>query len=900
MKTSLLKKLFIVAILGFSGVDAAQAQFATSGVGRYKEQIFWLNWDKSKSDIGLTTWPAAYGNPSGRLDKVPLVAGAYTWTITPGKVRVLGTISNLSTNPVSSANINVSPANGGTGGYSAGFLNMYGGVAGSIGIQNQINGSLISLTLQLQLQIFNGADWINITSPGIVVADTESLTVSNNESIQGTVNSTSNAWELIDYNGGTLTSATSSYGIQISNTGDSRVFRATNSASSSTNGDRQESTVMLARGATSLNLAMKGNGLQISAFGFMMPFDYGDLPNTYGGSAHYIPLLDNNGVTNVLANGTYNPKTAAIPSYSSRATIKLGANIDADNTPNYSINADGDDIKGIDDEDGISNATLNNITIKTTDIQVIGNNNGTEIANIHAWMDTNQGGVFNASNKLTMAENTVPNGSVNLSRSITLPANLKAGQYYSLRVRIATGLTHANPDLAAPNGEVEDYRIYIKGYTINGNVVNDANGIVDGAAGPALGTPGGEPLFAYLLDNNGTIVTKVPVDATTGLYTFPDVNFGDYTVKVSNNNTLLKGATPLATAFTLPEGWNNSAQKDANNTVGTAGYSVVSIAAADDINTAKTVTQGLNIKPVAVSSSYTMATQPTSGATIPLNNTVGTVDGGNLNILNYNDPNGGGSPLAVTITSLPVTNGNGSAGNVPDLLYNGSPVTVGTPIANFDPTKLSLKVNGVGYSTLNFKFTVTDAAGITSNEVTYGVQWSSPLPVSLISFKGNSAENQVILNWSTASEINSAYFEVQRRTQSGWVSFGKIIAGNNSDDVRDYNHADSNPSGGENLYRLKMVDLDGSVAYSRIIVVHVEITSRLYPNPAQEFIQIEVQNWNEVAKINILDNMGNSRYVSAGKPESRIDVRNLTAGSYIIKVENTDGTVITSKFVINR
>src|SRR5690606_36305641 len=117
----------------------APAQFATTGTGRYKEQIFWLNWDKSTGTTGLTTFPASFPTPTGRSDGATLVAGEYIWVLTPEKVRVVGTISNLSASPIGSANINLSPANGGTGNYSTGFLNMYGGIAGSIGIKNLTN-----------------------------------------------------------------------------------------------------------------------------------------------------------------------------------------------------------------------------------------------------------------------------------------------------------------------------------------------------------------------------------------------------------------------------------------------------------------------------------------------------------------------------------------------------------------------------------------------------------------------------------------------------------------------------------------------------------------------------------------------------------------------------------------
>jgi|GEM_PF-2593856 len=777
---------------------------------------------------------------------------------------------------------------------------MYGGIPGSIGIKNLTNGAQVSLTLGLKLQIKTGTTWIDVSSPGIIVADAESLTSTGTETIQGTITSNSNAWELIDYNIGALAAASAStYRIQVSNSVNQRTFRAYNTAATGT-GDQQESTVMLARGATSMDLVMKGNGLQIAAFGFMMPFDYGDLPLSYGSVAHYIPLLDNNGQATALPNDTYNPKTATIPAYTSRATIKLGEAIDADNGDNFTANADGDDNTGIDDEDGISNAVLNNINVATTAIGVTANNTSTNIAYLHAWLDKDQNGIFEAADKLSIATNTVPANSTNLSRDISLPTGLKAGQFYSLRVRIATGSTHEDPQQTAPDGEVEDYRIFIKGYTISGNVVNDNNGITDGVTGSALGAPSGTPLYAYLIDNNGTIINKTLVDATTGAYSFEDVNPGDYTVKISSNTALATETTPLAESYTLPDAWSNSAQRDGDNSVTAAGYSSVSISTSDDVNTPKTVTQGLNEKPVARNSSYTLSEQPASKDRIPLNNSLEVTEGGNMDKINYNDPDGGAGLLTVTITSLPVTNGDNSPANLPVLLYDGVPVTQGVPIPNFDPLLLSVEVNGVGYNSLNFKFTVTDAAGATSDEATYSFQWQSALPVSLTSFKGINVENQVFLTWSTVSETNSEYFEVQRLTASEWVSLGSIAAGYNSTSPKDYDFTDANPSERESVYRLKMVDLDGTFTYSRLIAVRVDIVSRFYPNPVQDYLHIDVADWSQVARVSILDYAGKYLYASGEQTAPEVDVRGFIPGNYLVKVEYTNGTVITKRILIVR
>lgn len=101
---------------------------------------------------------------------------------------------------------------------------------------------------------------------------------------------------------------------------------------------------------------------------------------------------------------------------------------------------------------------------------------------------------------------------------------------------------------------------------------------------------------------------------------------------------------------------------------------------------------------------------------------------------------------------------------------------------------------------------------------------STPLPVTLISFTGKKVQQGVLLKWKTANEKAFSHFEVERSplTLGGGITSEKFIkigikAGNASEN---YEFLDSTPPlGAGGLYRLKMVDLDGSASYSKIISV---------------------------------------------------------------------------------
>ena len=82
--------------------------------------------------------------------------------------------------------------------------------------------------------------------------------------------------------------------------------------------------------------------------------------------------------------------------------------------------------------------------------------------------------------------------------------------------------------------------------------------------------------------------------------------------------------------------------------------------------------------------------------------------------------------------------------------------------------------------------------------------------------------------------MNSDHFEIEH-SDSGkiWSLAGTVAASEVSTVLQKYTFTHVNPSAGENLYRLKMVDQDNTFAYSKIVSVNVDATDKLvlFPNP---------------------------------------------------------------------
>jgi endoglucanase Acf2 len=112
-----------------------------------------------------------------------------------------------------------------------------------------------------------------------------------------------------------------------------------------------------------------------------------------------------------------------------------------------------------------------------------------------------------------------------------------------------------------------------------------------------------------------------------------------------------------------------------------------------------------------------------------------------------------------------------------------------------------------------------------------------PLPVTLLDFSAQAQAAAVGLAWHTASEHNSARFEVERSLDgSSFTTLGRVAARGTSPTATAYTYRDAAlPAGASQLYyRLRQVDLDGTATYSLVRSVALAKAGglALFPNPA--------------------------------------------------------------------
>ena len=176
---------------------------------------------------------------------------------------------------------------------------------------------------------------------------------------------------------------------------------------------------------------------------------------------------------------------------------------------------------------------------------------------------------------------------------------------------------------------------------------------------------------------------------------------------------------------------------------------------------------------------------------------------------------------------------------------------IGTGDIDFRASSLSGITLSGGGGNLSFRQGSRVAVAL---DVTY-FYCDSALPVTLTKFSAQKLEEKINLSWTTTSEKNFDQFEVQKSSNA--KSF-ETIANIKGKNAGIYNYLDPAPWAGNNYYRLKSVDLDGTYAYSRTINIDFvgDKLVKVFPNPVSETIFIEAEHSNSVSKVELFDTNG--------------------------------------------
>lgn len=182
-------------------------------------------------------------------------------------------------------------------------------------------------------------------------------------------------------------------------------------------------------------------------------------------------------------------------------------------------------------------------------------------------------------------------------------------------------------------------------------------------------------------------------------------------------------------------------------------------------------------------------------------------------------------------------------------------------------------------------------------------------PVEFLSFEAEALLNRTShLSWITASELNNQGFYIERAIgdspQDQWQSLGFVSGNGSTSNSNEYQFTDPMPLDGENIYRLRQVDIDGVFSYSKLRSVWFKASFdiQVYPNPTADILHVrfEDQSKDKEAGYTLFDLAG--RVLGTGELHiyeiNPISLKHLPEGTYVLRIVHNG--FVSSKNVVKR
>lgn len=176
---------------------------------------------------------------------------------------------------------------------------------------------------------------------------------------------------------------------------------------------------------------------------------------------------------------------------------------------------------------------------------------------------------------------------------------------------------------------------------------------------------------------------------------------------------------------------------------------------------------------------------------------------------------------------------------------------------------------------------------------------STTLPVTWIAVTAEMRNDNAIINWATASEINTASFTVEYSDDGlKFVSLHNTPAAGNSNSVRRYEWIHASPKQGINYYRIRQADRDGKYSYSKTVALPYQKNGAemvVFPNPGRDNLTVILPEnvRNEKANtIRVYNTLGQVVYQQALANSAipiQVNISNLKPGVYRLLLSNANG-----------
>lgn len=265
----------------------------------------------------------------------------------------------------------------------------------------------------------------------------------------------------------------------------------------------------------------------------------------------------------------------------------------------------------------------------------------------------------------------------------------------------------------------------------------------------------------------------------------------------------------------------------------------------------------------------------------------------------------------------------GTVGSI-EVTYDLSTITGPLGVGTNNLNQLRLMVDDDGDFTSGVTLISPTSVDGSSNTATFTVNFTdgqyytlgseevAALPITLISFEVNTyKENQVILEWVSASEIDNAFYSIESSTNGvNFKTVANIDGAGNSDAVLFYSYVDTNPSNGLSFYRLKQTDFSGEFDYSETRSIRIEkqaITSYMaYPNPVVKGETLKIAYTTEIDQTLQMTFLNTRGQIIAREEKAilvtgefiEVGTDKLDRGLNLIRIVDEFGKLVTLKVIV--
>lgn len=172
-----------------------------------------------------------------------------------------------------------------------------------------------------------------------------------------------------------------------------------------------------------------------------------------------------------------------------------------------------------------------------------------------------------------------------------------------------------------------------------------------------------------------------------------------------------------------------------------------------------------------------------------------------------------------------------------------------------------------------------------------------PLPITLVSWEGRCEGRTISLEWTTASELNNAYFTIEKSRDAGtWSAIGTVPGAGNSSSMISYSFTDDNAADGLAYYRLRQTDFNGTTEVSATIAVGCGVehgTSIVNAWDDGEYLNLVVSSTQDgVYDLTLTDAQGKvmtvqaAQVINTGATTLQVDKRGIATGIYMVQLLN--------------